>query len=242
MSLQEQTAWDSPRVLRTNRPQGASKQSVGHQTALHPEDTPHYTTDSQSRKPARIVYDDEDEVYTDRRMPTVTKRYNRSPVVTQTHVREEQERVRVTPMRFFIIALGIILLAFVLAALIIALLIPALNRWNDDRTYGYPRTIHQRANVGHGTTAQPYSDFTGENINGYMYVIELEETDPTQSNPHVYFVTRYSGVDKDMVAITDIAFQDENGDGKVDMLVTIENGSMFVLYNNGKSFTLTAPK
>lgn len=62
------------------------------------------------------------------------------------------------------------------------------------------------------------------------------------STPHIYFINRYSGDNKDLIAITAITFVDENGDGKVDMVVTVENGSMFVLFNNGKTFTATAPK
>src|SRR5450755_2899124 len=173
------------KILRAHRPDlQSSKHSVGHQAGLHPEDTPRLTTDTQSRKPARIEYNDEDdEVFTERRMPIAVRKYNLSPATTRTrtHVTEETVQARVTPLRFFIIAIGIILASFVIAAIIIMLLIPAYNRWNDDRVYGYPRTIHSHVNIGRGTVTAPYSDFTGENINGYLYVIELEETDPSQS-------------------------------------------------------------
>ena len=233
-----------PKVLRASRPHAQGRQSTGHQAGLHPEDVPYHTTAEPSRKPARIVYtdDQDDDLYTERRMPTVVKKYRNAPVPTRTRISEEPVRVRVTPLRFFLIAVGVILLAFVLAMLIIAYFLPALGRWNDDRTYGYPRTMHARANVGHGTSVQPYSDFTGENIDGYIYVFEVEETDPSQRHPQAYFITRFSGTQKDQVAITDISFIDENGDGKVDMLVTMENGSIFVFYNNGSSFTATAPR
>ena len=234
------------RILRAHHPDvlQASQHSAGHHAGLHPEDTPRLTTHPQTKKQVRIMHTDDqaDDVFTERRMPVVVKRYTQPPVSTRTRIREEPERVRVTPLRFFIIALGIILLAFVLAMMIISFLMPALNRWSDDRTYGYPRTTHTRVNIGHGTVAEPYSDFIGENINGYMYVFELEETDPSQKHPQAYFITRYSGSNKDLIAITAISFVDENADGKVDMLVTMKNGSTFVLYNNGQTFTATAPK
>jgi hypothetical protein len=219
-----------PRVLRAHRSDVHSpRHSSGHQADIHPEDVPYHTTTEPSRKAVCITYaDDQDgDTYTERRMPTVVKRYPRSPITTR--VQEEPIRVRVTPLRFFLIAVGIILLAFVLALLIITFLIPSLQQWNDDRTYGYPRTTHTRANVGHGTNALPYSDFTGENIDGYIYVFEVEETDPSQRHPQAYFITRFSGAQKDQIAVSDISFIDENGDGKVDMLVTMENGSIFVL-------------
>jgi hypothetical protein len=233
-----------PKVLRASRPPVKQQHSVGHHSGLHLEDTPYHTTQTQSRKPVRITYSDnqDDDVYTERRMPTLVKKYTRSPVTTQTRIQEERYHVRVTPLRFFIIALGVILLALALALAIISFLMPALNRWSDDRTYGYPRTTHTRVNIGHGTVAEPYTDFTGENINGYIYVFELEETDPSQKHPQVYFITRYTGASKDLIAIMAISFVDENGDGKLDMLVTMENGSTFVLYNNGQMFTATASK
>ncbi len=157
MPPKEQTAWGPPVTLRASRPHVQARQSVGHQAGLHPEDTPYHTTQPQTRKPARVVHtDDQDaDVYTEYRMPTVIRQYNRSPVPVQTRIQEEPYHVRVTPLRFFIIALGVIMLAFVLALLIISFLMPALNRWNDDRTYGYPRTTHARAIVGHGTKNQP---------------------------------------------------------------------------------------
>jgi hypothetical protein len=241
---EEQTAWKQPKTLRASRPQPAqAPQGTGHQTGLHPEDTPRHTTQDQSRKPVRMAYtNDDDEAYTQARMPTVIKRYNRLPVPTQTRVKEEMPVATVTPLRFFLIALGVFLTALALALVLIAYAIPALNRWNDDRVYGFPRTTHARAMVGHGTTAQPYSDFTGENIDGYVYVFEVEETDPSQKHPQTYFITRYTGQNKDRLAVTDITFTDENGDGKVDMLVTMENGSTFVLYNNGSGFSVNPPK
>ncbi len=238
----EQTAWEPP-IKRASRPQVSNRQSSSHQAALHSEDRPHHTTDTQSRKPVRIIYtDDEDDegVFTERRMPVVTKRYHTIP--NRTQIREEPERVRVAPMRFFLIALGVILAAFVLAALIITFFIPALQHWNDDRTYGYPRTTHTRVNLGLGTVQNPYSDFTAENVDGYIYVFEVEETDPSQQRPTVYFIDRFSGPQKDLIAVTSITFIDQNGDGKPDMLVTMENGSIFVLYNTGKTFTATPPK
>jgi hypothetical protein len=130
----------------------------------------------------------------------------------------------------------------VLAALAITLLLPTLRRWNDDRVYSYPRTTHARAIVGHGSSAAPYSDFTAENINGNIYVFEVQETDPSQHTVQAYFITRYAGPQKDLLAITDISFADENGDGKPDMVIVMENGSMFVFYNTGQQFTATAPK
>jgi hypothetical protein len=232
MTLREQTAWERPKVLRKNRPQEPQSR-VEHAPR-------HTTTQSQSRTPVPILPDDEDEVYTQARMPVVTRKYNHYPVPPPTHVTEETGQFRTTPTWFLLIAVGIILLAFVLAFLIIVFVIPSYNKWNDDRNYGYPRTTHMKAVVGHGTTADPYSFFTAENLNGYVFIWEITpSSDPTTT--HVYYIAQFSGANNDLIPISSITFQDMNGDGKPDMLVTMGNGSTYVLYNTGKEFVQQNP-
>jgi hypothetical protein len=117
----------------------------------------------------------------------------------------------------------------VFAMMIVGWVIPALQAWHDNQTYGFPRTTHARKDVGHGDI----SDFTGLNLNGYLYIVEIEEGDPTKLNPHIYFLVHVSS---DQTPITAITFADENGDGKTDMVVQTENGTLFTFYNDGKQF------
>ena len=70
-------------------------------------------------------------------------------------------------------------------------------------------------------------------LNGYLYVIEIEEGDPTHLNPYIYFLAHVSN---DQIPITSITFLDENNDGKLDMVVTTENGNIFTFYNDGTQF------
>ena len=128
-----------------------------------------------------------------------------------------------------------------LALLLTMYVFPALRSWNDERVYGYPRTLHIRANVGHGTAAQPYSDFTAENVRGRIYVVEIGEGNAAPTLIHAYYIVQLTGEGNDRVAITAITFSDMNGDGKPDMFVTLENGSTFVFYNTGTQFSQQNP-
>jgi hypothetical protein len=123
------------------------------------------------------------------------------------------------------IALGLILMAFCFALFLVEVIMPAFQKWHDDQTYGFPRTIHAKKDVGHGGI----SDFTGLNLNGYLYIVEIQEGDPTKLNPHIYFLAHVSS---DQIPITSITFADENNDGKLDMLVQTENGMIFTSYND----------
>jgi len=170
-------------------------------------------------------------------MPTVVRRYN--PPVTQ--VAEEVPVRRLLPAHFFLTATGVLLLVIVLALFLTMYVFPALRSWNDERVYGYPRTLHMRASVGHGTATAPYSDFIAENVRGRIYVVEIGESSTAPTLIHAYYIIQLTGEGNDLIAITAITFSDMNGDGKPDMLVTLGNGSTFVLYNTGTSFSQQNP-
>lgn len=173
---------------------------------------------------------DEDALYRVKTNTSVVRRHNAGLAYNPTKVKEEaQSGTSVASFSFWMTALGLILMAFCFAIFIVACIVPAFQKWHDDSTYGFPRTIHARANVGHGGI----SDFTGLNLNGYLYIVEIEEGDPTKLNPHIYFLVHVSS---DQTPITSITFADENNDGKLDMIVQTENGTIFTFYNDGKQF------
>ncbi len=173
---------------------------------------------------------DEDALYRVRSGTSVVRRHNVGLEYVPTRVREEKQSARsIASFSFWMIAFGLILMAFCFAVVIVSFIMPALQRWHDDQTYGFPRTIHARATVGHGGI----SDFTGLNLNGYLYIVEIQEGDPTKLNPHIYFLAHVSS---DHIPITSITFADVNGDGKLDMLVQTENSTIFTFYNDGTEF------
>ena len=164
------------------------------------------------------------------RLPSSVRRYNSGLALTPTKVTEEkQSRTSRISLGFGMTAVGLLSLSVLLALIIAEYIAPTVQKWHDDNSYGFPRTMHARADVGHGGI----SDFTGENLKGYLYVTEIEEGDPAKIAPHVYYLGHFSS---DLLAITSITFVDENGDNKLDMVVTTENGTIYILYNDGTQF------
>jgi hypothetical protein len=171
----------------------------------------------------------EDALY-NTRPNTSVRRYNSGVAITQTKITEERKSGNsIASFGFWMITLGLVLLSFCFAIVIVAIIAPALQAWHDNSTYGFPRTTHATKDVGHGGI----SDFTGLNLNGYLYIVEIEEGDPTKVSPHIYFLAHVSS---DQIPITSITFADENNDGKLDMLVQTENGTIFTFYNDGTQF------
>ncbi|GHO98347.1 hypothetical protein KSF_083950 [Reticulibacter mediterranei] len=126
-------------------------------------------------------------------------------------------------------------MAVVFALAIVEIISPALQNWHDTQTYGYPRTTHARTIAGHGDPAHPYSDYIGVNLKCSLYVVELGESGPGKQVPHLYYIAHFVGPNCDLIAITSITFADENGDGKVDMLI-VANNTLYILYNDGTTF------
>ena len=148
---------------------------------------------------------------------------------------EEEERSPRRHVHWFVY-LGIFFIAVV--AFSFALL--AVGNWwqqkQDDWLYGKdPRTFQINAVVGHNDSSTSPSHFIGLNLNGKIMVIELPGGDSSKARS--YLVTTIQNNEGNPPV--KISFQDINGDGKVDMLVTIgDPGASFtdVLFNNGTQF------
>ncbi len=172
---------------------------------------------------------DEDVIYRTRTNTSV-RRYNSGVALEPTRVKEvPQSGTSIVSFGFVMTVIGLLLMSLFFAIVIVAYIIPAITKWHDDSTYGFPRTTHASRDVGHGGI----SDFTGINLNGYLYVIEIEEGDPTKLNPHIYFLVHVSS---NLTPITSITFADVNNDGKLDIIVQTEDGTIFTFYNDGTQF------
>lgn len=173
---------------------------------------------------------DEDSLYRVRTSSSVVRRHNAGVAYNPTRVREEnQSGTSIASFGFMLTVAGLVLMSLFFAIVIVGFFIPAFQKWHDDQTYGFPRTTHAKKDVGHGGV----SNFTGLNLNGYLYVTEIQEGDPTKLDPHIYFLVHVSS---DQTPITSITFVDENNDGKLDMIVSTDNGAIFTFYNDGTQF------
>jgi len=203
---------------------------------MHPEDAPHVTaTRARYHAPAAQTYievDEEgEEVYTRPPSRTSARRYDLAPYA-QREERWTEELPRQGKHPLFYIGICLVIMTLFLTGFV--LIPPALQKWSDDRVYGYPRTFQVDANVGHGDSNFPVSHFIALNLNGRIEVIEIPQGDAEKLQPHLYLIARLAMQGSDLVPVT-VSFGDMNGDGKPDMIVTF-NGTQWIWFNNGNTF------
>lgn len=145
---------------------------------------------------------------------------------------------RIRHMRRFPL-LAIILGMLVMAAL--AVTFSTLGSWwkihQDDATYGRPRTFQVDAVVGHNDSADHPSHFIFLNLNRHVEIIELPGGD--SSHARIYNGPTLFGDGQDLTPITG-EFRDVNGDGKLDMIVHIQDQRL-VYINDGTQFRPLKP-
>jgi hypothetical protein len=199
----------------------ASPHREGFSCGTHPEDSP-YTTNDQSS---------EDTLLYPQRAPSSARRY--AAPTTTTHVPVAPTRRGHGKTFYTLLVGGSIILGGMLASLVP----PLWQRTSDQLTYGYPRTYQTDVNVGHYPKARdPRSHFIALNSHGYIEVLELPEGVPQKDEqPHLYLIALPGNQEADLTPVT-VSFEDLNGDGKLDMVVTCNNTTT-LYYNTGTSFT-----
>jgi len=139
--------------------------------------------------------------------------------------------------RFYLIAVivGMLLMATLF------LTMSTLSSWwqvhQDDVTYGRPRTYQVDAVVGHNDSVTNPSHFIFLNLNRHVVIIELPGGDTTHSR--IYNGPTLFGNGQDLTPVTAV-FKDVNGDGKIDMVVQIQDQRL-VFINDGTQFVPQQP-
>jgi hypothetical protein len=127
----------------------------------------------------------------------------------------------------------------VTAALIVSF--SAIGNWwqihQDDVTYGRPRTFQTDAVVGHNDSLANPSHFIFINLNRHVVIIELPGGDAAHAR--IYSGPTLFGNGQDLTPIT-AEFKDVNGDGKLDMIVMIQDQRL-VYINTGTEFRPLQP-
>ncbi|GHO52502.1 FG-GAP repeat domain-containing protein [Ktedonobacter robiniae] len=116
----------------------------------------------------------------------------------------------------------------------------AWQGWQDDLHYGCPRTYQTDAVVGHNhdSSANP-SHFIVLNLHGQIMVIEIAAGDPGKT--HLYKTgLNLLGSGQDLTP-AQVAFKDLDGDGKPDMIVSVE-GQNVAFKNENDTFSATPMK
>lgn len=132
--------------------------------------------------------------------------------------------------------------ALVLGALAVYVLIGALigrlNIFIDDIRYGYPRTMHVQAFVGHGEEAGRPTHLIAMNLDRQVVVLELPGGDPSRvrtiTGPYLF------GADEHLTPVV-ISVSDVDGDSLPDVLLDIRRERIVYLNRDG-SFRLPTPE
>src|SRR6266566_5466457 len=184
MKLREQIAQQPPYIRRASLPPEEreytiSRHIVGTRSGMHPEDAPYIsTTRNRSHAPTTQNYFEIDEegkeAYAQLPTRTSARRYDLAPYAGRGERRTEE---LTRPGKHPLFTIGICLVILVVFLTAYTLIPPALQKWQDDRMYGYPRTFQTDATVGHGGTEH----FLALNNHGTIEVVEIP-TDPGKTN------------------------------------------------------------
>jgi hypothetical protein len=178
-----------------------------------------------------IIKDEDEDVYEEPVRPaTSARRYDRAiPRETTTH-----PPVAVSGWNWKAFQVACLQIAAVTLFVVLLLDTAGYTAWkalSDHLTYGDYPTTHLTANFGHGGLSHVVAFMNGQNAE----IIELVGTN--QAN--VYAVKVSSSEQR----IVTLEVQDVNGDGKPDILVTIEGVKQRPsLLNTGKGFEWSVPR
>jgi len=125
---------------------------------------------------------------------------------------------------------------------VLYLVVSAVVHWTqvtmDDLAYGRPRTTHLAAVVGHNndSPAQPTS-FIGLNLNRQVTVFEIPGGDTSKASvingPYLF------GEGEDLTPVQ-LDTVDVNGDGKLDLMVSVKDEQLVFINDNGSFRAMTA--
>lgn len=107
----------------------------------------------------------------------------------------------------------------------------------NDATYGRPRTYQVNAVVGHLDGASRPSHFIFMNFNRHVIIVEFPGGDTARAL--IYTGPALLGDGGDLIPVTG-GFRDVNGDGRLDMIVHIQDQTI-VFINDGAKFRPLQP-
>ena len=111
----------------------------------------------------------------------------------------------------------------------------ALSNWwqvtQDDWHYGRPRTYQVDMVVGHNDSSTNPTHIIADNLNRHILIIEIPGGDSSKAK--IYSGPTLIGPGQDLTPVT-LTFRDVNGDGKLDMIVNVQDTHFVFLNRNGQ--------
>ena len=146
-------------------------------------------------------------------------------------------RIGFRPRFHWTVLLGIAMFTMLVGWVLLTML---LNWWQvtqDDWHYGRPRTFQTDVVVGHSDTDANPSHFVAINLQRHIEIIEFPGGDSSKAK--IYIGPTLVGAGQELAVVT-LTFKDVNGDGKLDMVVNVQD-SHFVFINDKGQFRQARP-
>ncbi|MEI6046558.1 MAG: hypothetical protein WCS37_19580 [Chloroflexota bacterium] len=173
-----------------------------------------------------------------RRQPPVTAPTLRPQTAPRRPIRTGLLPGSLTQSRLKLVLLGLgIILASGLAYLLISTGLHAWQTWQDDLTYGRPRTMQLDQFVGHNEQDGTPSHFIAQNNNRQITVLEYPGGDVSKTR--VFQGPRLFGKDTELLPVR-IRFEDLNGDNNVDLLLSVDNQLIIYINQDGTFRPITS--
>lgn len=137
----------------------------------------------------------------------------------------------------WLLFVGLAMLTMMLGWVLLSMLSNWWDTTQNDWHYGRPRTFQTDAVVKHNDSAVSPSHFIALNLNRHIEIIEFPGGDASKAK--IYIGPTLVGQGQDLAPVT-LSFKDVNGDGKVDMVVNIQD-SRFVFINENGAFRPAHP-
>jgi len=169
-------------------------------------------------------------------VPTTSRRQVDTENVVPTARRPHPVYVEPRRMHWTVYA-GLAMIMMMIGWMIVSSVAHWWQGVEDDWHYGRPRTFQTDQVVGHHDSAANPSHFIAMNLNRHIQVIEFQGGDA--ANAKVYVGPVLVGADQDLSPVT-LTFKDVNGDGKLDMIVNVQD-SHFIFLNDGGQFRAPGP-
>src|SRR5712692_5638637 len=131
----------------------------------------------------------------------------------------------------WVLPVGFVMVTMLAGFIVVSFLLNWWSTYQDDLHYGRPRTYQTDMVVGHADSASHPSHFIAINVNRHIEVIEFPGGDAAKAK--IYLVSTLIGDGQDLAVVT-LSFKDVNGDGKLDMIVNVQETHYVFLNDQGQ--------
>lgn len=151
-------------------------------------------------------------------------------IITRTHGDTEEHRIYGRQRLHWLVYVGLSLLVMMVGWVVLSMVTNWWQVTQDDWHYGRPRTAQYDVVVGHNDSAENPSHFVALNLRRHIEIIECPGGDCSKAK--IYVGPALIGQGQDLAPVT-LSFKDVNGDGKVDMIVNVQDSRIVFINKNG---------